>query len=128
MLSKDKQTNTESKMPGNILFIKCSCLSALIWTPFFFTHGSSQSAVHKKKKKRKSPADPPSRDVPGAYQGDHPREQQHLHRDRAAAEGQLGTLAGGRGSERGASVTGAPLPRSATSGNAMQLADVDGWS
>lgn len=95
---------------------------------FLLRAGLPRALCTKNKKQNKTlPADPPSRDVPSAYQGDHLREQQHLHRDRAAAEGQLGTLAGGRGSERGASVTGAPLPRSATSGNAMQLADVDGW-
>lgn len=79
-------------------------------------------------KQIKSPADPPGRDVPGASQEDRPREQQHLPRDRAAGEGQLGTPVGGRGSEPGATVTGAPLPRSATSASAMPLADVDGWS
>lgn len=79
-------------------------------------------------KQLKSPADPPGRDVPGASQEDRPREQQHLPRDHAAAEGQLGTPVGGRGSEPDATVTGAPLPRSATSASAMPLADVDGWS
>lgn len=76
----------------------------------------------------KSPADPPGRDVPGASREDRLREQQLLPRARAAAEGQLGTPVGDRGSEPGATVTGAPPLRSAISASAMPLADVDGWS
>lgn len=79
-------------------------------------------------KQIKSPEDPPGRDVPGASREDRPRERQHLPRDRAAAVGQLHTPAGGRGSEPGATVTGVPPPRSATSASAMPLADADGWS
>lgn len=75
-----------------------------------------------------SPEAPPGRGGPDASLRDRPREQQHLPRDRAAAGGQLGTPAGGRGSEPGATVTGAPPPRSATSASAMLPADVDGWS
>lgn len=78
--------------------------------------------------KNQSPEDPPGRGVPGASREDHPQARLHLPRDRAAAEGQLGTPAGGRGSEPGATVTGAPLPRSATSASAMPPADADGWS
>ncbi len=79
-------------------------------------------------KQIKSPEDPPGRDVPGASREDRPRERQHLPRDRAAAGGQLHTPAGGRGSEPGATVTGVPPPRSATSASATPLADADGWS
>lgn len=75
-----------------------------------------------------SPEDPPGRGGLNASPGDRPREQQHLPRARAAAEGQLGTPDGGRGSEPGATVTGAPPPRSATSASAMLPADADGWS
>lgn len=76
----------------------------------------------------KSPANPPGRDVPGASREDRLRELQRLPRARAAAEARLRTPVGDRGSEPGATVTGAPPPRSATSASAMPLADVDGWS
>lgn len=79
-------------------------------------------------KQTKSPEDPPGRDVPDASREDRPRERRRLPRARAAAEGQLGTPAGGRGSEPGATVTAAPPLRSATSASAMPLADADGWS
>lgn len=79
-------------------------------------------------KQIKSPEDPPGRDVPGASREDRPRVRQPPHRDRAAAEGQLDTPAGGRGSEPGETVTGAPPPRNATSASAMPLAGADGWS
>lgn len=77
---------------------------------------------------KKSPEDPPGRDVPDASRGDRPRARQLLPRDRGGAEGQLGTPAGGRGSEPGETVTGAPRPRSATSASAMPPAGADGWS
>lgn len=76
----------------------------------------------------KSPEDPPGRGVPGASREDRPRERPHLHRDRAAAEGQLDTPVGGRGPEPGATVTEVPPPRSVTSASAMLLVDADGWS
>ena len=79
-------------------------------------------------KQTQSPEDPPGRDVPDASREDRPRERRLLPRARAAAEGQLGTPAGGRGSEPGATVTAAPPLRSATSASAMPLADADGWS
>lgn len=76
----------------------------------------------------KSPEDPLGRDVPDASREGRPRVRQPLPRDRAAAEGQLDTPAGGRGSEPGETVTGAPPPRNATSASAMPLAGADGWS
>lgn len=80
------------------------------------------------KKKKKSPEDPPGRDVPGAFREDRLRGLLPLPRDRAAAEGQLDTPDGGPGSEPGETETRAPLLRSATSASAMPLAGADGWS
>lgn len=79
-------------------------------------------------KAKESPEAPPGRGGPGASLRAPPRERQRLPRARAAAEGQLGTPDGGRGSEPGATVTGAPPPRSATSASAMPPAGADGWS
>lgn len=101
---------------------------------FFFlfqstpTSSKANKRWEKKRKEIKSPEDPPGRDVPGASRGDRPRARQPLPRDRGGAEGQQDTPAGGRGSEPGATVTGAPHPLSATSASAMPPADADGWS